>query len=298
MPASSLPTSRVGVPARTQGTVLEFLCQRFAHIPATVWQQRLHDGLVCDDHGHPLQASDSVAGIQHIRYQRAVAHEPAIPFEASILFQNEHLLVADKPHFLPVMPAGQYVQQTLLHRLQQHTGLPQLSPLHRIDRDTAGLVLFSTNPASRNAYHALFRQRQVRKIYQAIAPFDPHFLQPREHHSHLAEDPQQFFRMAEHPGPPNSHTRLHITETMDRWARYQLEPITGKRHQLRVHLAALGIPIHHDPYYPHLNEPAVGDYSRPMQLLAQELHFTDPLTGHSTRFVSQRMLHLPEALEK
>lgn len=291
MTPSSPVFSRVGVPASARQSVLEFLQARFAHIPAQEWQRRLHSGLVQDVQGRILREGDCVAGLGHILYQRAVPHEAVIPFEARILFQNAHFLVADKPHFLPVMPAGQYVQQTLLYRLQQQTGIEALTPLHRIDRDTAGLVLFSIAPESRNAYHALFRDRQVRKSYAAIAAYDARFEALREHRSHMAKHPKHFFLMQEAEGVANSHSRIRVAERLGQGlARYHLEPVSGKHHQLRVHMAALGIPILNDPYYPVLSQEGASDYDKPLQLLAQRLSFKDPISGLDMQFESQ--LHL------
>ncbi|MGE5330568.1 MAG: pseudouridine synthase, partial [Nitrospirota bacterium] len=92
------------------------------------------------------------------------------------------------------------------------------------------------------------------------------------------------------PGTPNTHTRMDLLEVTGDWARYRLSPITGKRHQLRVHMAALGLPLRNDAFYPVVNDPPEGDYSSPLQLLAQSLEFTDPLTGERRHFESARSL--------
>jgi tRNA pseudouridine32 synthase/23S rRNA pseudouridine746 synthase len=221
--------------------------------------------------------------------------EPALPFEETVLYQDEHLVVADKPHFMPVTPSGRYLHHTLLVRLKRRLGLPELSPLHRIDRDTAGLVLLSVQQRTRGAYQALFRDRQITKHYDAIAPWRADLAFPREHASRLEEIPQQFFRMHEVPGEPNSHTQMQVDEVSEdgRWARYRLSPITGKRHQLRVHMAALGLPLRNDAFYPVVNDPPEGDYSRPLQLLAKSLAFVDPLTQQPRAFESGQRLRLP-----
>ena len=206
-----------------------------------------------------------------------------------MLYQDAHLLVADKPHFMPVTPTGRYLHHSLLVRLKHRLQLPELSPLHRIDRDTAGLVLFSVQRATRGLYQGLFRDRAITKHYEAVAPWREGLALPPEYRSRLEESPQ-FFRMHEVPGEPNSHTRIQVLEVGQGWARYRLEPVTGKRHQLRVHMAALGLPLRNDAFYPEVNDPPEGDYSRPLQLLARWLEFSDPLTGESRRFLSQRQL--------
>jgi tRNA pseudouridine32 synthase / 23S rRNA pseudouridine746 synthase len=228
-----------------------------------------------------------------VYYYRSLPAEPALPFTETVLYQDEHLVVADKPHFMPVTPSGRYLHNTLLVRLKRQLGLPELSPLHRIDRDTAGLVLLSVQQRTRGAYQALFRDKQITKHYDAIAPWREGLAFPREHMSRLEESPQ-FFRMQEVPGEPNSHTQMQMLEVArsGAWARYRLMPITGKRHQLRVHMAALGLPLRNDPFYPVVNDPPEGDYSRPLQLLARSLEFADPVLGVPRMFESRQRLSL------
>ncbi|WP_244940596.1 pseudouridine synthase [Corticibacter populi] len=285
--------SRVGVPAAAHGTALDFLAARFAHIARTDWQERIARRQVRGPDGEPLAAGAPVAGLGHLYYQRWLSDETPIPFEARVLHRDEHIVVADKPHFLPVAPAGLYLEQTLLRRLQHALGLPQLAPLHRLDKDTAGLVLLSANPATSNAYHRLFREQQVHKEYEAVAAHDARFEQPYWHRSRMEEGGPRFFTMCEVPGEPNSATLLQIAERAGPWARYRLQPVSGKKHQLRLHMAALGVPIRHDPFYPEINDPPSGDYSRPLQLLARRLRFRDPVSGAERVFESTRALQWP-----
>jgi tRNA pseudouridine32 synthase/23S rRNA pseudouridine746 synthase len=219
-----------------------------------------------------------------------------IPFDETILFQDDWLVVADKPHFLPVTPTGGYVQQTLLVRLKRRLGIEHLAPIHRIDRETAGLTLFAVQPATRDAYHALFRQRAVTKTYEAIAASPGVQPFPRVHRSRIVEDSSAFFRMVETPGEANSETRIEVLEVRGTHARYGLQPLTGRRHQLRVSMDALGLPIIGDQFYPTVRrgprEPE--DFSRPLQLLARTIAFTDPVTGQARAFESRRSLQWPE----
>jgi len=256
------------------------------------WLARMLAGDVVDAQGQPARPEQVVKGSVRLFYYRHLPNEPELPFEHEVLYQDEHLLVADKPHFMPVTPTGRYVQQSLLVRLKRQLGLPDLSPLHRIDRDTAGLVLFSVQPRTRGAYQALFRERSMAKTYDAVAPWNADIAFPREHRSRMEESPQ-FFRMQEVPGEPNSHTHMAVQAVQGPWALYRLEPISGKRHQLRVHMAALGLPLRNDPFYPEVNDPPEGDYSRPLQLLARSLRFTDPLTGQERHFESRLRLQWP-----
>ena len=283
--------SCVVLPARGQGSMLDFLAQRLPVVGREEWRQRMQAGDVVDEHGQAAAPERPFEGGLRLYYYRSLPAEPALPFSETVLYQDDHLLVADKPHFMPVTPSGRYLHSTLLVRLKRQLGLPQLSPLHRIDRDTAGLVMLSVQQRTRGAYQALFRERQITKHYDAIAPWRADVAFPRDHASCLEESPQ-FFRMHEVPGEPNSHTHMQVLEVAGSWARYRLTPITGKRHQLRVHMAALGLPLRNDPFYPVVNDPPEGDYSRPLQLLARSLAFADPLTGEPRVFESARRLDL------
>jgi len=284
--------SCVVLPTRGQGSMLDFLAQRLPAVTREQWCQRMLAGDVVDEHGQAVLPERRFEGGLRLYYYRSLPAEPVLPFCETVLYQDAHLVVADKPHFMPVTPSGRYLHHTLLVRLKRQLGLPELSPLHRIDRDTAGLVLFSVQQRTRGAYQALFRDRQITKHYDAIAPWraDLHF--PRDHASRLEESPQ-FFRMHEVIGDPNSHTHMQLLQVAGEWAHYRLSPITGKRHQLRVHMAALGLPLRNDPFYPVVNDPPEGDYSRPLQLLARSLEFVDPLTGVHRVFESEQRLVLP-----
>jgi len=277
-------------PSSGQGVLLlDFLA---AHLPAVSrddWLRRMALGEVVDEFGTPAMPQQPVRPGVRLYYYRELAQEAEIPFAESIVYQDEHLLVADKPHFLPVVPSGRYLQQTLLVRLKRRLQLRELSPVHRIDRDTAGLVMFSVQRSTRGRYQALFRDRTVHKTYEATAPWREGIAFPRTHTSRMEESPQ-FFRMQEVAGEPNTCTHMEVVERLGGWARYRLSPVTGKRHQLRVHMAALGLPLYGDAFYPEVNDPPEGDYSNPLQLLARSLAFTDPLTGEPRRFESRLQL--------
>jgi tRNA pseudouridine32 synthase/23S rRNA pseudouridine746 synthase len=222
-------------------------------------------------------------------YYREVPDEPPIPFEEVVLFQDEHLLVVDKPHFLPVVPSGKYLRETVLVRLKHKLGLDDLVPIHRIDRDTAGLVMFSKQPASRAAYGVLFSRHQVRKTYHAIAPWRAEVTLPQLRQSRIREA-GHFMLQREVPGPVNAITQIDLLEVRGNLARYALKPVTGQRHQLRVHMLALGLPILNDGLYPTLTPEGQVDHAHPLQLLAKELAFTDPVSLTERHFVSQRRL--------
>ncbi|RZA12499.1 MAG: pseudouridine synthase [Lysobacteraceae bacterium] len=271
------------LPPGNWSTVLDGLCARFPNVPRATWLERMARGRVLDGDGQGLAPDTPYRAGLSVHYYREVPDEPPIPFDEVVLHADADLLVVDKPHFLPVTPAGAHVHETLLARLVRATGNEALAPLHRIDRETAGLVMFSANPRTRAAYQALFRERRIEKHYQAIAPALPRITFPCLRASRIVAG-EPFFRMQEVQGPTNSETCIEVLERGEGHWRYRLAPRTGRKHQLRVHMAALGAPIAHDRLYPALRHRAPGDYSAPLQLLAAGLAFLDPLSGSVRTF--------------
>ena len=283
----------VALPAGPWSTVLDFLAERLPVVTRQAWAERITSGQVLQENGQPVVEAQAYASGQRLYYYRSVEDEPELPEHETIVFEDEHLLVADKPHFMPVTPSGKYVQQSLLVRLKRQTGCADLSPIHRIDRETAGLVLLSKQPQDRNAYQALFRNRRVHKTYEAVAARPAGAILPQVHRSRLEED-ALFFRMREVAGEPNSETHVRLLREAGEHALYELSPVTGKRHQLRVHMLALGLPIEGDQFYPKvLKGPNdTEDFRQPLQLLARSVTFTDPVTGQSRHFTSERNLRI------
>ncbi|MCW2270528.1 Ribosomal large subunit pseudouridine synthase A [compost metagenome] len=280
--------STVCLPPGNWETVLDCLSDHFKAIGREQWLDRIARGRVLDAQGEPIAVTLAYKPGLRIHYFREVPNEKPIPVVEQILHVDEHLVVADKPHFLPVTPTGEYVEHTLLRRLIRRLGNPNLVPLHRIDRHTAGLVLFSANPQSRSAYQSLFPNRQIDKRYQAIARALPELEFPRVHKSRMVNG-EPFFRMQEVEGQSNSETLAEVLEKHGELWRYGLSPVTGKTHQLRVHMTALGASICNDPFYPQVvHQP--DDYSRPLKLLAHSLRFKDPLSGAERYFESRLTL--------
>lgn len=280
--------SSVTLPPGPWPTVLDFLIERFPRIAAREWAARMARGLVCDEAGAPLDASAGYRAGARVRYYRELDDEPVVAGAETILFQDENLLIADKPHGLAVTPGGRYARETLLARLRQRHDLPELAPLHRLDRDTAGVIAFSTRLATRSAYQALLRTHQVERTYEAAAAALPDLAFPQLRRSRI-ERGEPFFRMQEVPGEPNSETLIDVATRAGAHWRYRLQPRTGRKHQLRVHLAALGAGIVNDPLYPRLR-PEAEVAAGPLQLLARSLAFDDPLTGARRSFLSAREL--------
>lgn len=288
--------SRLSLPQTNPGvaTVLEYLIIRFPYIDAHIWRQRIADGKIHRHDGSLITTQSPFQAQQRIYYYKEVENEPIVPFKEAILFQDQHILVAYKPHFLAVIPGGIYVNECLQNRLRHSTGIEALQALHRLDRVTAGLVLFSVNPDTRYRYHHLFETRQIHKTYQAIAQIgDGETLIGQEweiKNRITRSNPRFCMRVTE--GEANSQSVIRCLQQTTEKALFELNPITGKTHQLRLHMQALGWPILNDKYYPQLQPLSADNYSAPLQLLAKELTFIDPVTQKPRHFSCDRSLSL------
>jgi tRNA pseudouridine32 synthase/23S rRNA pseudouridine746 synthase len=274
-------------------TVLDFLDEKFPNVPREEIAKRMARGDVCDGNGAAVPEDAPYRAQQKLYYYREIADEPRVPFEEAVLFEDEHIVVADKPHFLSVTPGGRFLQETLLVRLKRKLRVDTLAPMHRIDRETAGLVIFTKQPAFRGRYQSMFEKREVEKTYQAWATWRDDMFLPMTYRSHI-EQSTHFMRMQENPSlAPNSETVISLIERLGVYARYRLQPLSGKKHQLRLHMAALGMPILNDQIYPQHAQQGEEDLTRPLQLLAAEIAFADPITGVRREFVSQQRLSGP-----
>jgi tRNA pseudouridine32 synthase / 23S rRNA pseudouridine746 synthase len=225
----------------------------------------------------------------YLWFHRDLPVEAPVPFPIGIVHRDEHLVVVDKPHFLATIPRGRHIVETALVRLRSDLGLPELSPAHRLDRATAGLLMFVVHRADRGAYQTLFRDRGVTKTYEAIAPYDPGLSLPRTVRSRIVKE-RGVICAAEIAGPPNAETHIELITHRSGLGHYRLRPATGRTHQLRLHMCRLGVPILGDDLYPEIRERALDDYRAPLQLLAANLTFTDPLTGAPRCFRSRLLL--------
>jgi tRNA pseudouridine32 synthase/23S rRNA pseudouridine746 synthase len=288
-----MPRSRVTLPKLESppATIADYLIWRFPHVSEPMWRDRFARGLITIGEGVALREDDPYRHGLLVFYEREVPQEPEPPEAETILFQDSEILVADKPHGMPVTPAGNYVARSLLSRLERNTGLDTLAPLHRLDRDTAGLVLFSVNAASRARYHALFARREMEREYLAVArvvagPDQKHWLVENR-----IVPGTPWFRRQIVEGPVNAITEIELIDVREGLGRFRLRPKTGKKHQLRIHMAAIGFPILGDRYYPNLDPPVdPAPASLPLQLLACALSFTDPVTAVRRDFRSTKNL--------
>lgn len=277
-------------PERRWDTVRAHLLDRYAAaVGAARVEAMLREGRFVGVDGAAVDGDEPYAAGRRLWFHRDFPAEERVPFEIGVVHRDERILVADKPHFLATMPRGRHVTETALARLRRELGLPALQPAHRLDRLTAGLVLFVVRPEDRGAYQTLFRDRRVRKEYEAVAAYDPGVRLPVTVRSRIEKE-TGVMAAREVPGEPNSESRIELVERAGGSARYRLLPVTGRTHQLRVHMNALGLPIRHDPVYPVVREDGPEDLGRPLQLLARTLEFTDPFSGEELRFESRLRL--------
>lgn len=274
--------------------LLDYLDGRYPKVGRAIWERRLSSGLITEEDGRPVTLATVYRPRLRLRYFREVPDETPVPFVEDILFADEHILVADKPHFLPVIPAGPYVNECLLYRLRQRTGNPDLVPVNRLDRETAGLVLFSVNPATRGRYGMLFQRRRVHKLYEAIgrlpsAGGHEWYVETR------IEKGEPWFRSRNTEGDPNARSWIWLLDRAGDYGYFLVSPITGQNHQVRLHLCAIGSGVLNDALYPELWPAPKPGFENPLQLISRSLEFEDPLTGERHYFASRYALQWPPA---
>lgn len=287
--ASSIYLPRLAVPP---ATILEYLHDRLPHVGIDIWRRRMLEGKVTGDDGQAITPETAYRTGLTVRYFREVTGEQSIPFEEHIIFRNEHILIADKPHFLPVVPSGPYVNECLLFRIRRRTGLESVTPVHRLDRETAGLVLFALDPTTRPLYHRLFAEGGITKEYLAAGRGTGNLDDEFTISGRIASG-SPWFRMRMEEGPVNSVTDVRVLERADDIALFRLSPRTGKKHQLRLHLLSMGFSIVNDHLYPDVHQFAPYDFAHPLQLLARRLAFIDPVDNAPLEFFSGRSLEYP-----
>jgi tRNA pseudouridine32 synthase / 23S rRNA pseudouridine746 synthase len=283
-PAPLPPRDGLG-PARLRvhgGPLGEELTSRFGPDVAA----KAAAGEVVDRHGVALDPSTVLRPGDVVYLYRELPDEVPVPFDIEVLYRDDDIVVADKPHFLATMPRGRHVVQTALVQLRRQLALDELSPAHRLDRLTAGVLLFTTRREVRGAYQTMFARGAVRKTYLARAAVHPDLALPRHVRSRIIKR-RSDFQAVEESGEPNAET---LVELLSPDGLYRLTPRTGRTHQLRVHMASLGIPISGDPLYPKVIDVDAADFSTPLQLLAQRIEFDDPRSGVRREFVSERQL--------
>jgi tRNA pseudouridine32 synthase/23S rRNA pseudouridine746 synthase len=285
----SVPVSRLYLPKLESppATILDHLIAHFPQIPAEAWRSRVARDLVTVSDGSTVREDSPYCHGLVVLYQKEVPLEPALSEEEVIVYQDEHILVVDKPHGMVVTPAGDHLERSLLVRLQRRTGLTTLAPMHRLDRDTAGILLFAIDPRARGSYHRLFAERLIQREYVAAARVIEPALQTRWRVKNRIAAGTPWFRQEIVEGPPNAITNIELVEAHDGAGLFLLQPETGRKHQLRLHMASIGFPILGDTLY-RPNDHA----GLPLQLLARRLEFIDPTTGAPRSFSSVRQLQI------
>ncbi|MCR2826762.1 pseudouridine synthase [Microbacterium sp. zg.Y909] len=309
MPVSPRPVrdgvgaTRLRVPSTGPwATIADYVLERFEHIDRQVLHDRIDRGDVVDARGAAVRRDTPLGATEFIWYHREPpAVERIVPFDEEILHIDDDLVVIDKPHFLPTTPGGRFLNHTALVRMRRRLDNPDLVPIHRLDRATAGVLMFSARPATRGAYQSMFERREVQKVYEAVSALPPGGLPafPLVHRSHIEKFRDNLCVQTRPDREPNAETLIELVGTGTSTGGHagvevvhtRLRPRTGRMHQLRVHLAQLGLGILGDRYYPELlPETPQDDPDRPMQLLATHLRFTDPLTGRPRAFTTRRRL--------
>ncbi|MFD7654927.1 pseudouridine synthase [Actinosynnema sp. NPDC059797] len=286
-----LDPARLRLPAAGPwATIRDHLVERLHRVPPERIDSMLAEGLIHGLDG-PIAPDAAFAPGTSVWFHRDLPDEAPVPFGIGVVHWDDAIVVVDKPHFLATIPRGSHVVETALVRLRRDLGLPHLSPAHRLDRVTAGLVMFVVDPRLRGRYQLLFKDRLVRKEYEAIAPHRPDLVLPRRVTSRIVKV-KGVITAQEVEGPVNAETHVELVEHRDGWGRYRLVPVTGRTHQLRLHMASLGVPIRNDDFYPVLRDKPLDDFTDPLQLLAKTLEFTDPVTGEHRRFASGLRLEL------
>jgi tRNA pseudouridine32 synthase/23S rRNA pseudouridine746 synthase len=269
-------------PARLRlqgGNVADELGRRFGP-PA---RDKVLAGDVFDADGTALSADTEMTAGAHVYLYRDLPDEVPVPYPMPVLYRDDNIVAVDKPHFLATMPRGSHVAQTALVRLRRDLGLAELSPAHRLDRLTAGVLLFTARREVRGAYQSMFARGEVMKTYLAVSSVQPGLAAPQVISNRIVKQRGTLQARIE-PGEPNAETRIEPLGA----GRYRLIPRTGRTHQLRLHMAAIGLPIDNDPLYPNVIDVAPGDFTAPLRLIAHRLEFSDPLTGDRRCFVSSR----------
>ena len=242
--------------------------------------------------GRKVAGSDPYRPFTFVWFHRDLPEEAVVPGSIHVIYRDDRIVVVDKPAFLSTIPRGRHVVQSVVVRLRAELELPELSPLHRLDRVTSGLLVLATERRWRGASQSMFQRQEVGKTYQALAPLMPGLELPVTVRNHLSTRRGQWQGEVLPDRPANAESLIELDSVVDALGSYTLTPRTGRTHQLRMHMLGLGIPIINDPLYPVVQDVTIDDFTRPLQLLANQVRFTDPIDGGERQFASVRALPL------
>lgn len=301
MPRSPLPqrfgldAARIRTPQVVTGaapwtTLRAHLHDRLTKVDNLRIDAMLTAGNYVDDAGDPFPIDAPFVPDQVIWFHRDLPDEVRVPFDIEVLHADDRIVVVDKPHFLATIPRGQHIVQTVLVRMRAELDLPALAPAHRLDRATAGVLMLTTERRWRGNYQNVFRDRLAHKTYLAVAACRDDLTFPSTVRSHIVKERGVLQAQEFDDRPPNSQSLVELVERRGKRALYRITPRTGRTHQIRLHMARLGVPILNDPFYPLIIDVPRDDFRAPLQLLAESLSFQDPIDGSTRQFVTRRVL--------